>query len=246
MPGKENPSFILFIKCLFDWLIWSYWKYSNNFSLILTCLPSKQLEQTTDEVLVITVSSSSSGIILISMGNCGSCGLGELPAKPQLSHLPCAFGCRDWEPTASGWPWRALWRRGTVSGCRTLSCWKTSPAKLHSLRTWGNASRRTWSMWVAQGQSAGCPSVTCSEFAAGTNPALLCSGVWRWWCQLPQAMGACAWTGLGCCHLMGVGTHCSAPVEIWWHLQHWKSNSHHILPSPEFTHFHQPQTWTQS
>lgn len=126
----------------------------------------------------------------LSKGDCGSCGLGELPAKPQPSPLPCAFGCRDWEPTASGWPWRALWQPGTVSGCRTLSCWKTSPAKLHSLKTWGNASRRTWSMWVAQGQWPRCPSVTCSVFAARDKPSFAL----QWGLEMVLA----AHTGHGC------------------------------------------------
>lgn len=47
----------------------------------------------------------------------------------------CSFSVRLWAVTESGSWWRAPWQPGTGWACRTLSCWRTTPARWRSSRT---------------------------------------------------------------------------------------------------------------
>lgn len=61
----------------------------------------------------------------------------------------CSLSCsvRLWAVTEFGWQWRAPWLPGTGWACRTLSCWRTTPARWLSSRIFASASRRTSFMW---------------------------------------------------------------------------------------------------
>lgn len=59
----------------------------------------------------------------------------------------CSFSLRLWAVTESGSWWRAPWQPGTEWACRTLSCWRTTPARWRSSRTSANGSRRTSFMY---------------------------------------------------------------------------------------------------